>query len=437
MKLLVRLLLSVLVFACASVSASERDLLDALVSRGVLTDDAAEIVKKESAGIAENPFGNRVRFLAFWHLRYQYMDEHYSAADSPDDSYEKHNFAIRRIVPVVIANLTENSKAMFTLYLPSNWLINTARYQYDIDEENLCGSFWLGYEYVFFCMEEPESGMRLLTPDRSIVNMYFGSGDGYVKWNTVSNNIFSSNEAFSGYHTGAYWHGKFAKNKSLIYRLAVTNSKPGEVMFDNCTGLAFWASLGVDHEEDGNRYRFGVNAGYSTRVVSAVRHAAGYWPPEDYGDCIGVNPYIWLYVNNWTFVAEYVATSLKYGRTIDDERPLYTIDSPRANPIGFYFLLAYKFDINPFGEFEPVFRYSRVNSNGRGIDETVMYMAEMNDGLFDSAEAYYVGFNWYLMGQTLKYQVGGEFVRLRDAPFGTESKKSDLFVFITQVQLIF
>ncbi len=426
------LLASCVAGVCAE---SEAELLDVLVRRGVLTQqESLDVGKMAVASVESVKSFSRIRLFSFWHLRYQYFDHRYSNAQSLD----KNNFAIRRIIPVLIADLTESSRVLLTLYLPSNSLINTARYEYNIDNGYLCGSLWIGYEAVFFCMEENESGMRIMTPDRSVINMYFGGGDhgfsdGYVNSHTTP-------AAFSGYHTGVFWNGKFVKNKSLIYRLAVTNSKPEGVKFDACNSMAFWASFGCDKadESGGYRLRAGVNGGYSMRVVSAAASAVYPSRVADYGDCFGVNPYLWLNYKNFTFQSEFVLTSMKYGKSRSNNYALYTVNSSRANPFGYYALIAYKLDARPFGEFEPVFRYSAINSDGRGLAENgILYKAENRGGIFNTVDCFYGGVNWYVLGNALKYQIGVEYARFRDGVVGDVSKSSDVVMFIAQMQMVF
>ena len=427
-----RSILVAVVLIAYQVLPASQILLDTLVERGVLTEDEALYAKKQSSVIVESITPqSKVRLMQFWHLRFQTLDQNYSNAD---DVY-KYNFALRRIIPVFIADVSQNSRVMITLYLPSSSVINTARYEHNVDTDFLCGSLWAGYEAVWFCMEENESGTQIKTPDRSIINMYFGGGDhGYLGGQTRS---YSTAEAFSGYHAGLFWNGKFVKNKKLIYRLAFTNSKPENIDFDGSNSFALWGSLGVDDKSEDFHLRAGVNAGYSHRVVSASRQAMLPSTVGDYGNCFGINPYFWLTYGNFTIQSEFVATSLKYGSSISNDRPLYTVDSPRANPWGFYFLGAYKFNVNPFGALEPVVRYSFINSDGRGITENVVfYKAESRGGLYNKVSSFYAGVNWYVLGNALKYQFGAEYAMFRDGVVGGISKEADTFMFIAQVQII-
>ena len=431
-KLALRLIFLIVVFATTQVLCADQLLLDTLVSRGVLTEAEALYTKKQTSAIVESVKPqSKIRLFQFWHLRFQSLDQNYSNVADVD----KYNFALRRIVPVFIADVSQSSRVMVTLYMPSSTVINTARYEYNVDTNFLCGSLWAGYEAVWFCMEENESGTRIMTPDRSIINMYFGGGDSsYFAGNAKS---YSTVMAFSGFHTGVFWNGKFVKNKKLIYRLAITNSKPAKLDFDASNSFALWGSFGIDDETENSHLRAGVNVGYSHRVVSAARQSTLPSVVDDYGDCVGINPYFLLRYNNFTIQSEFVATSLKYGSSISNDNAIYTVDSKRANPWGFYLLGAYKFNVNPFGEFEPVLRYSFINSDGRGLTENVVfYKAESRGGLYNKVNSIYAGVNWYVLGNTLKYQIGAEYAMFRDGVVCDVSKESDVLMFIAQVQII-
>ncbi len=107
-------------------------------------------------------------------------------------------------------------------------------------------------------------------------------------------------------------------------------------------------------------------------------------------------------------------------------------------PWGFYALLAYKFDLKSWGEFEPVIRYTYLNSDGRGVKESgVLFLADCNGGLYNTVQSFYGGFNWYVLGQNIKYQVGLEYAQFRDAPHHNDARESDVLAFTLQLQLVF
>lgn len=420
--------------ACAfTLRAGEFELLDSLEKKGVITASEKSEIKKSSVGIVESTErSKRIRLLTFAHLRYQNISQDFGGF-----SDDRNFFAFRRIIPVLLADLTDNSRALVSLYMPSKTLLNTARYEVDLDTQYLDGTLWLGHEAVFFCMEEPMSGMKIMTPDRSIINMYFGGGDHGFNDGFVGKH--SSVAAFSGYHTGAFWNGKLPNNKSVIYRLSVTNSKPEYITAPACNSVAVWASLGWDEVQDAdNSLQTGVNAGYSSRVVSAVDGRSFPSRVGAYGDCWGINPYfLWKY-KRFTLHTEFVATAMQYGKSESSDYALYTTNSRCAIPWGFYVLGAYKFDAGFIGDIEPVFRYLYLDTDGRGISENkVLYGANARSGLYSRVESFYGGFNWYVLGNSLKYAIGAEYADFNSAVAGGSFKRDRVLSVIAQVQVVF
>ena len=424
-----------LLFACANVAAGQdagAEMLEKLVSRGVLSEEEALEVRKSAAAVESKTPASKVRLFTFIHTRYQYTKQTYSNAPS----LEKNGFAVRRLIPVVLADISEKANVQIALFFPSNAPINATHFEYKVDTEYIKGAFWLGYETAFFCMEEPESGTRIMTPDRSILNMYFGGGDhGFYDGNALS---YTTPVAFSGYHTGVFWHGKFLKNESIIYRLAVTNSKPEKVGFGGENGYAFWASLGYDKKIGEDSIRFGVNCGYSTSVVSAVDSYTTPARVADFGDAWGINPYILIKKGPITFHSEFMLTAVQYGASTNSEIPHYCKDSPQAVPWGFYVLLAYKFDLPPLGQFEPVVRFTHLNTDGRGVTEgAVLYRTENWGGLFDKVNSYYAGINWYVLGNSLKYTFCVEYADFYGGVAGGADRSDGALVAMAQVQIVF
>ncbi len=435
-KSFTRLFTVILLCACGFSHAQEYsdDMLNTLVERGILSEQEAIDAKKISSKtvVAHHPkAAEKVTLLSFWHVRYQHFVQDYSNMPT----YDEGGIIFRRIVPVVIAKFSETTRIMTTLCIPFNPLLNTMRFEHDINTNYLRGTMWFAQDAVFFCMEEPQSGMRLMTPDRSIINMYFGGGDDeYWGGSTKS---FRSNVAFSGYHTGLYWLGKFLENEEFIYRIQVVNSNHDKTSFHANNGIACFASIGIDRKRENEHLRCGINAGYSSKVVAATDTHILPARTCDFGDCFGINPYIWWNRNAVTFVSEFVATHVKYGRTRNDDVAIYTTSSQDANPWGFYTLFAYKFDINPYGEIEPLFRYTYLDSDRRGISENgVLYKADSLGGLYNKVQSFYGGFNWYIQGNTIKYQVGLEYAQFKDAPSGIDARKSNVLMFTFQIQLV-
>lgn len=138
---------------------------------------------------------------------------------------------------------------------------------------------------------------------------------------------------------------------------------------------------------------------------------------ERFGDAYGVNPYFRLEYCDFSLHAEFMLVSAQYGKTRSADVPLYTDCSPTAVPMGFYVLGAYRvFKSDAFGEFEPVFRFSYIDTDGRGIRGRDVVFKMSSAGLYDRVSAYYAGVNWYLNGKYLKFSLGWERYIFEDSP---------------------
>ena len=60
----------------------------------------------------------------------------------------------------------------------------------------------------------------------------------------------------------------------------------------------------------------------------------------------------------------------------------------------------------------PVFRYSWLDTDGRGLNiSDAVRQADNVGGVFNTAQDFYVGLNWYLDGDNLKIQLGYSYVQ--------------------------
>lgn len=421
----------------AAESLYDNDLLDVLVAKNILTKEEAAEIKKESAEtpVCSPKTAKRFRTLMILQTRYTYVDHDYSGAgfSLADES----RFNIRRFIPVFIADTSENSRFMLTLYMPSSSVLNTVDYQIDVKGEILAGKLKFGHWSVNFVTEECDSCSVLKTPDRSILCLYFGGGDsGYDRYRKTS---YGTALGFSGYHTGVYWDGYIPGNKEFVYSLTVTNSKPNDICFRYDNGISTWLTLGYDASFEDYSIITGVTLGYSDKTVSAIDTNVLPSNISDFGDAYGFNPYFRSTWGDLSFDAELMFVSVEYGKTRSNDIPMYTTRSATANPWGFYVLAAYKiFKSERFGEIEPAFRYSYIDTDGRGIRGCdVIYKMNCGNGLYNKVHSYYAGINWYLNGRYLKCAFGVEHLDFSGTPAGGAKGAASSNVAIAQLQILF
>ncbi len=425
-------------FANAENLPHDGQLLDVLVSKKLITPAEAYEIKKDMTEIPycspESVRSLRTFFILQMRYTYSWNDHSGAGVRVGDES----RFNIRRFIPVFIADTSANSRLMTTLYMPSSTLINTVHYEVDLDGEILAGKLKLGHWSVNFATEECDSCTMLKTPDRSILCLYFGGGDG--GYDGYMKTSYGTALGFSGYHTGVYWDGYIPGCKELIYGLTVTNSKPNDIFVRHDNGISCWLTLGCDVKRQDYSVRAGVTLGYSDKIVSAIDESS-VLPSQmvSFGDAYGFNPYFRGTFGDFTLDCEFMLVSLEYGKTRSSVSPLYTTASSTANPWGFYVLAAYKiFKSNEWGEVEPTFRFSYIDTDGRGIRGCdVMYQMSWDNGLYDRVSAYYAGVNWYIDGRYLKVTLGWEHLDFSGSPAGGAKAGVSSDVAIAQLQILF
>ena len=141
-----------------------------------------------------------------------------------------------------------------------------------------------------------------------------------------------------------------------------------------------------------------------------------------------INPY---YSGNWRnlyFWGDYMASGVADGRKVGT-------GYAQANPYGVNFSIEYRFDIGECGKIAPTFRYSWVDTGGRGLRISDAQRQATNSGTtYNNAQDFYIGVNWYLRGDDLKIQLGYTYVQYSGVP---SDKHSDSFADSSSVRLQF
>ncbi len=415
------------------------DLLDSLVDKEIITRQEALLIKKSNIEqvvcLPESEKQFRIVCILQGRYAFTHQDEGYVGVGLSDSN----RFFIRRFIPVFIGDVSDNSRFMITLFMPSGFPLNTAHYEIDVESDILAGKLMLGYWSVNFATEECDSCTHLYTPDRSLLCLYFGSyGDGmYDGYNNKTG--YSTIVGFSGYHLGAYWHGYLPKNPELKYSVCVVNSQAGFDFSERNNGIGTWLTFEYETKNRPYYIRTGVNLGYATSVTSAVESDSLPSRIVAHGDVCGVNPYLRVNYGDFTFHSELMYTHVEHGKTRSAVIPLYTKNSGTACPWGFYVMGAYKlFSLGEWGDIEPNVKFTYLDTDGRGFRFNDTVHAVRNTGIYDKVCSYYAGFNWYLRGRNLKYTVGYEYYDASDSPVaGGVSKSGQLGKFIVQMQLVF
>jgi len=417
---------------------SDAYMLDRLVKNGTLTADEAADIKKQTAEcpVITAPNAEEITIFSYIQVRYSYTNEDFSK--SYFGSVGRSDICLRRLIAAFTYKLKVSTEFEVVLYPADKNFLDTVTLTQRIDCGWLRGKLMMGYIMPNFSQEDYESGSRILTPERSLASSYWGGGDwSYESGDTID--TFKATQCFSGRHMGVTWCGIFPDNDNLIYGFGITNSQCDRLEPTDGNGISYWFNVGYEIREDGFTLTAGVNSGYADKLMGAID--PGAVPPAqlvDYASTLGLNPYLWLKWGSFTLQTEGYASRMAYGKTESAAYPIYTTNSADAYPMGGYILTAYNFDIGTLGGLEPVFRYTYLNSDGRGIDTSdIMYGVTSAGYLYNSANAYYLGVNWYVRSNIIKYTAGWEHVDFQDAPVGPNYAGSSVDVFTIQMQIVF
>ncbi len=389
---------SLLFYPVFSRALSDRAMLDALVDKGVISDEEARAISKESAGqvVALPPEAKSVKLSSRFQLQYEWIDDEvYSGAASPMYSCSQ-GFILRRFFIQADADLGAGWETTISVDLArsfANSIFTDTYLSKKIDGDYLSGKLYLGYMKPGFAIEDVFSSFSLNAIERSAATMY---------WTGAANN---RRLGIGNRYMGVRWNGEIKQVEGLSYILAITNAyqlSPCEIdqlsyNYDD-NHLAYWASLHYALKGDDWSLKVGVYSMYS----SGANYNMGL---TNSASIYSVNPYFVARWGNFYFWGDYMASGVSDGRKIG-------AGYAQANPYGLDFSVEYRFDIGEYGQIAPTFRYSWVDTGGRGIRITDAQRQSRDiGGLYNNAQDFYVGVNWYLRGDNFKIQLGYTYVQ--------------------------
>ena len=415
--------------------AADKALLETLVQKNVINaEEAATVLKNHSAVGSVAPRGTTEKLRFYGAAQTQYHFINVSDAHS-DISRTSNGFQLRRVFLGAYADLGNGMSGVIDLDLCAGVIsnapfLNAVFFSKKIDEDYLNGTAYLGYLKVNFAIEEYHSAIRLLSVDRSIITRYF----------TIEQRAGSGNVGFGSAYTGLYWNGRTTFLNSLGYGFAVTNSQNYTIRphtsdaYGNSVNI--WADIYYDGkfklDEEDFTWRLGVNAGYGNQANTKLNSA------NSYGEIWGVNPYVKLNWNHFTLWSELVMTGIENGRASGTQN---------ATPFGVNVWLEKTFDLGDWGRAGPILRYSYLNTDGRGarVSDCLAGAANIDASgdtalnLYDTAQSFSAGINWYLLGHNLKVQAAYEWAQFDGcvAHSSVSSKRADANIFRIQLQVIF
>ena len=362
-------------------------IIDALVKKGVLTDDEAkaliaEVSKSEAAtdvATSNDKILKKLTLTGRFQVQYAGLGASIDGAAAHPVSTD--HFLLRRIYL--------GAKADFG----NGW---TGNLNYDFANASFDAAFieWKQSDALFIAagfrkapigLEEwVTSSGNLRAIERSPATRYF----------VESNN--GRRLGAGSYRTGIYAGGS---DSGFTYNLAVTNperdefsslngnSDPG-VQFSGTAAtnkLSVWGNVGYGGKFEGGSYKTGVSAGFlpdQGGPGSTIGQGNGITVYDVYGV---------VTVGGFDLEAEYFSADDHHGVSA----------TRNAKPTAYWIQPAYR-----VGDWEAVVRYSYVDSDGRGVNISDGTRSAPSGGTMDKMSEWFIGGNWYIKSNDVKLQLG-------------------------------
>ena len=359
-------------------------LIDALIQKGILTNDEATQIEKDLAknnaaidvSTTKGKYLDKLTISGRFQIQYAGLGTDIDGAAANPPSTE--HFFVRRMYLGAKAELNGGFSGTFN---------------YDFANASLDAAFitWkqsdalaidVGFRKVPFVYDEFTSSSDIRAIERSPVTRYF----------VESNN--GRRLGAGSYRTGVYLGGT---QSGVFYNVAVTNPERDEYSSLNGNSdpgvqsagtkannnLSYWGNLGYGAKFAGGNYKIGASAGYL---------------PDQGGKTLGAGDNLTVYgvytdvqAGGFNFRGEYLWADNQHG-----------VSATRAaKPTGYYLQPTYR-----VGDFEGVVRYSALDSDGRGVDLSDGVRSAPSGGTMNKLNEWFVGGNWYIRGNDVKWQLG-------------------------------
>jgi polyhydroxyalkanoate synthesis regulator phasin len=410
-----RLALGAALLAGSATFAQAQDsgpLIDALVRKGILTDQEGEELRAElirdftSTGAGKyDSSSNLTRLVVTGRVQAQFntvSNEADNATEAPTNS----RFILRRVRIGATADFGANFRGVISHDLVANNL--DVAYIRWLQSPDL--SFDAGFRKVNFGYEENTSSARLPAIERSPVTRFF---------------VEENNGRRLG--AGARRTGVFADGKAgdFFYGAAVTNSErtanPGAAQVGESNQPAFWLNGGLKGKTDSLSYTVGASAGYLPEQVAG---GAGtlYATGLNSGSLLVTNLYTDLTFGKAGLLAELLWSDNEAG--------------VGANSWGFHVVPSYMLS----DKLQLVGRYSYLDTDGiatRPGDVVPGAGNPVGNPGFETVSELYAGFNYLFKGHDVKFSAGVFYASFDDQIGGAGNVKAESVGLRSQMQVNF
>ena len=397
--------------------AQDKALLETLVKKGMLTQQEATQIAKESVAVV--PASKATKSIRIYGgvqgwFKWANNDITHGNANMEEIS----GFELRYVKVGLQADVGNGWSADIVMDFGSegdkrNYL-DKVIISKAIDVECIKGEFQIGMRKSEMGIEQTTDDFKLLAIDRSVATNFF---------TRAGNTIAGTSKCFGSRTVGVFWNGEVPQVEGLHYGLAATSeitegSTSGVINNINAnSGLSYYVSVGykniIEFDEEVLSYDIGLNTGYASK---------GFTTNNIKSEILGLNPYLQIKYANFTAMAEFFYQDVDNGKHA----------TSTAEPMGVNFILAYKFDMSPsMGAIEPVLRFSYVSANSMGIavsSDNISYY-------FDEAKTVYIGANWY-MTDAIKTSIGYEYGKFTNGA-SANARELESNTILAQLQVVF
>jgi hypothetical protein len=391
-------------FAASAFAQDSGALIEALVRKGILTNQEAENIRadlvRESAVIPAPAYAggkSTDRFSVGMRLQTQFA--HLATGiENVKDPPSTNHFFLRRAYITFKAGLGGEWSSTFT-YDVAGQSYDDAILTFKPNPEL---TFDFGLRKVNFAVEERGTSSDLRAIERSSVTRYFVEANNGRRLGAGS------------YRIGAFLDGHKdnigPNGLGLLYSVAVTNPERADTLAiaaavgDNTSNnFSYWANAGLTGKLPVGTWTGGVEWAYlpDQGGPSNTNLGRGFHLKE-YG------AYFNLQAGRFGLISEYLEADVDRGVSLTRDA------KPKGWYIGPSFLVT--------DTLEAVVKYAQLDTDGRGVNLSDGIRSAPGGGTMNKMKEYYAGGNWYIKGNDLKFQFGFVYARSKDTVTGAPAK---------------
>ena len=390
-----------------SAYAGDKEVLDLLVKKGVITaEDRAKAIQESKTKASDLNLNEvfskedavkRLTFSGRMQTQYEGASYEQTTAGITTEARDTSTMLLRRMYLGVKADVGDG----FSGEIVYNFADSTTDSGADtvragafdkavFTAETSFGKFDLGYQKVIFGYEENTSSSGLFTVERSMVTRY---------WAESENN---RRLGLGARHVGVHYSNRHTLGEAgegdLRYGISAVNARQGynDVAVNDYGFYAFasfgWKPTGLT---------VGVNAFENQRFENANTALGG---------ANGINPYLRWEFKDFTLVGEYITSEIESHTAAPGVATGTngTVGQVLRKPTGYNATAVYKLT----EKLELVARYSVLDTDGRGIRVSDGFRdvqnAPLSSTTYNETDSVFVGMNYYFNKNNAKIQFGYE-----------------------------